>query len=181
MKTNIGIAVMAVITGLAMSAAAAELNGLKAADVAAISMEAAIPVPDVKPAEGGASLKTASDILAAGGLPGGCALEMNSFRPSPYPPMSKDSLNVGIIKGGDYTDILMVGELRAAPVAGGMMYFYESISTEGADWVDHRVKSSFTLVAGTDGRVKSVSIEQARESNGLLGSGWKVTESVVCR
>lgn len=128
-----------------------------------------------------ALMKDISAVLASGPLPGGCALEVNAFRASAFQPGTGDNLNVGIMKGGEYTDILMVGVAQAAASSDGMKYAYESVSCPSDNWVGRCEKDSFTLATDAGGRITSVSIERAKEKSGLLRGGWKVTSSVVCR
>ncbi|OGR64442.1 MAG: hypothetical protein A2X31_03870 [Elusimicrobia bacterium GWB2_63_22] len=130
---------------------------------------------------GQALMKELSEVLASGPLPGGCALEVNAFRASAFQPGTGDNLNVGIMKGGEYTDILMVGVAQAAASSDGRKYAYESVSCPSDNWVGRCEKDSFTLATDAGGRITSVSIERAKEKSGLLRGGWKVTSSVVCR
>lgn len=132
-------------------------------------------------ASGQALMKEISEVLASGPLPGGCTLEVNSFRVSAFQPGTGDSLNVGIMKGGEYTDILMVGAAQAASSPGGRRYAYESVSCPSDNWVGRCEKNSFTLATDAGGRITSVSIERAKEKSGLLRGGWKVTSAVSCR
>ena len=130
---------------------------------------------------GQALMKELSEVLASGPLPGGCALEVNAFRASAFQPGTGDNLNVGIMKAGEYTDILMVGVAQAAASSDGRKYAYESVSCPSDNWVGRCEKDSFTLATDAGGRITSVSIERAKEKSGLLRGGWKVTSSVVCR
>lgn len=211
MKKSISIAVLVAVSGLAMTAGAQELNGLKAADVAARTEAAApaiIPAPvpvaalqktgapansafdgkaDVSKraaadgAAGQAFMKEIFAVLASGPLPGGCSLDINSYTPSVFQPVTGDSLNVGIAKNGKHTDILMGGTASVSLEGAGKKYFYESIEAPGDGWISRREKNTFTLVTGAGGRTVSVSIELAREKTGPFGSGWNVTGAVVCR
>lgn len=157
MKKNISIAVMVMVSGLAMTAVAQGLNG------------------------NFTLLKEISAILASGPLPGGCSLEVNAYRPSAFQPGTGDNLNVGISKKGEYTDILMVGMVQVSPEAAGKKYSYESVSCPSDGWIGRCEKSSFALVTGSDGGIVSVSIERAKEKTGPFGSGWNVAGAVVCR
>lgn len=130
---------------------------------------------------GRALMKEISEVLASGPLPGGCSLEVNTFGVSAFQPVTGDHLNVGIMKHGKYTDILMVGLAHSAASAGGKSFSYESVSCPSAAWVGRCEKDSFTLATDSAGRIISVSIERAKEKSGLLRGGWKVTSSVVCR
>lgn len=130
---------------------------------------------------GRALMKEISEVLASGPLPGGCTLEVNAFRASAFQPGTGDNLNVGIMKGGEYTDILMVGVAQAASWSGGRQYAYESVSCPSDNWVGRCEKDSFTLATDAGGRITSVSIERAKEKSGLLRGGWKVTSAVSCR
>jgi hypothetical protein len=197
MEKNIIIAAMFVVAGLAMTAGAAELSGVKAADVAALSEAGGIPrVSEPAMAENHrkatvcgttrdrsmqALMKELSVVLASGPLPGGCSLEVNAFRASAFQPGTGDNLNVGIMKDGEYTDILMVGVAQAAASSDGRKYTYESVSCPSDNWVGRCEKNSFTLATDAGGRITAVFIERAKEKSGMLGDGWKVTSSVVCR
>lgn len=130
---------------------------------------------------GQALMKEISEVLASGPLPGGCSLEVNTFGVSAFQPVTGDHLNVGIMKHGEYTDILMVGLAHSAASAGGKSFSYESVSCPSDAWVGRCEKDSFTLATDAAGRITSVSIERAKEKSGLLRGGWKVTSSVVCR
>ncbi len=130
---------------------------------------------------GRALMKEISEVLASGPLPGGCSLEVNAFRASAFQPGTGDNLNVGIMKAGEYTDILMVGVAQAAASSDGRKYAYESVSCPADNWGGRCEKSSFALATDAGGRITSVSIERAKEKSGMLGDGWKVTSSVVCR
>lgn len=130
-------------------------------------------------ASGQALMKEISTVLASGPLPGGCSLEVNTFGVSAFQPVTGDHLNVGIMKGGEYTDILMVGLARSAASAGGKSFSYESVSCPSDAWVGRCEKSSFTLSTGAAGRIVSVAIERARGA--ASGTGWKVTAAVSCR
>lgn len=126
------------------------------------------------------SLMTISEILDAKPLPGGCALEVNSYRSSYY---YGDTLNVGIIKGGEFTDILMIAPAAVTASAGTVAYRYEKISTEGSDalWLDYRVKDIFELRVGKDGNIASVVIERYREKKNAFGHAqWRKTQAVKC-
>jgi len=203
MKKNITVAVMAVIALMAVKAGAAELNGMKAGDVAVLAEAGSVP-PVGEPARAEAvrqadpKAKTEADasrdrspqamlaeiskVLASGPLPGGCSLEVNAFRTSAFQPGTGDNLNVGIIKGGEYTDILMVGLADVSSAAGGRKYSYESVSCPGDGWLARPCeKNSFTLATNANGAIISVAIENAKAKDGLSGSGWKVTSAVVCR
>ena len=199
MKNTMNIAAMLVLSGLAMTAGAVELNGMKAVDLAVITEAGSVP-PVSGPARAETARKAAvsdnssrdkssqamlaeiSRVLASGPLPGGCSLEVNAFRTSAFQPGTGDNLNVGIMRGGEYTDILMVGLAEVAPAAGGRKYSYESVSCPGDGWLARPCeKNSFTLATGANGGIVSVSIEIAKKKDGLSGSGWKVTGAVVCR
>lgn len=221
MKRTIGIAVVAVVAGLAMTAGAVELNAVKAGDISGMTVTETAAVPEaarsvssktmVTPATanwqdtlqvdqpvyamlesgslksaaagtaGRATIKELSLVLASGPLPGGCSLEVNAFRASAFQPGTGDNLNVGIMKGGEYTDILMVGVAQAAASSGGRQYAYESVACPSDNWVGRCEKDSFTLATDAGGRITSVSIERAKEKSGLLRGGWKVTSAVFCR
>lgn len=130
------------------------------------------------PAQKG-TLKAINGILAAKPLPGGCSLEVNSYRSSYY----GESLNVGILRTGDFTGILMSGEASVVPGTEGVVYRYESVSTAGAGtvWADHRIKNVFELRIAASGEISSVAIENYKEKKNFLGqAGWRKVEAVTC-
>ncbi len=124
------------------------------------------------------SLKAISEIMAAGPIPEGCVLEVNAFNSSPF----AENLNIGIIKGGAFTDILMSGDVPVISADGS--YKYEAVSTEGAGvmWQDHRVKNVFELRLGIGNSVAFVTIEKYKETKNIFGKAeWKKTSSVTCK
>ena len=122
-----------------------------------------------------------SSVLASGRLPGGCVVENNDFRPAPHFPMGDDTLNLGISRGGRYMDMLLVGDVQYREDDRSETFRYESVSTQGADWVDRRVKNTLELRV-ENGAPVSFAMVKYKEASGLFGgTSWKETDSVVCR
>lgn len=195
MKKNIGMAVLVIIAGLAVTARAQELNGLKAADVADSAGTLIVTAPSAPvPAEPAAAPKSAmpkgapavhllrmSSVLASGRLPGGCVVENNDFRPAPHFPMGDDTLNLGITSGGRYMDMLLVGDVQYREDGRSETFKYESVSTQGADWADHKVKNVLELRMENGSPVAFTMVKYKESKNLFGGTSWKETDSMVCR
>lgn len=195
MKKNITIAVLAVMAGLAVTAGAQELNGLKAGDVAASMETLTVPAPsapvNAEPAAAPKSVASKgvtavhllrmSSVLASSRLPGGCSVENNNFRPAPHFPMGDDTLNLGIARGGRYMDMLLVGDVQYREDDRSETFRYESVSTQGADWVDHRVKNVLELRVENGSPVAFTMVKYKESKNLFGGTSWKETDSMVCR
>ncbi|MBI5743634.1 MAG: hypothetical protein HY952_03715, partial [Elusimicrobia bacterium] len=122
-----------------------------------------------------------SSALASGRLPGGCVVENNDFRPAPHFPMGDDTLNLGISSGGRYVNMLLVGDVQYREDGRSETFRYESVSTQGADWVDRRVKNTLELRV-ENGAPVFFAMVKYKEAGGLFGgTSWKETDSVVCR
>lgn len=122
-----------------------------------------------------------SSVLASGRLPGGCVVENNSFRPAPNFPMGDDTLNLGITSGGRYMDMLLVGDVQYREDDRSETFKYESVSTQGADWVDHRVKNVLELRVENGSPVAFTVVKYKESKNLFGGTSWKETDSMVCR
>ena len=122
-----------------------------------------------------------SSVLASSRLPGGCVVENNNFRPAPHFPMGDDTLNLGVTSGGRYMDMLLVGDVQYREDDRSETFKYESVSTQGADWVDHRVKNVLELRVENGSPVAFAMVKYKETKNLFGGTSWKEIDSMVCR